>query len=183
MTKNRIILVGKGASGKDHARNILTDVLGMTYGVSYTTRPARDGEVDGQDYYFRTNQFFAEKEAKNEWFEYVEFNGWLYGTSKDQFYGDCNVFIMTPKGLSHLSEEDRQDSLVVFFDIDAETRKARMIERKGNADSIDRRIQADEEDFKNFDDYNIIVTNPNYQVEDIVEIVRTYMATKLVQRV
>ena len=25
---------------------------GFTYGTSYTTRPPRDGEIDGQDYYF-----------------------------------------------------------------------------------------------------------------------------------
>ena len=48
---NKIILVGKGASGKDHLRKIL-EGRGFTYGISYTTRPPREGEIDGQDYYF-----------------------------------------------------------------------------------------------------------------------------------
>ena len=41
-TKSRIILCGKAASGKDHLRKIL-EGRGYRYGVSYTTRPPRDG--------------------------------------------------------------------------------------------------------------------------------------------
>ena len=48
---NKIILVGKAASGKDHMRKILQG-RGFTYGVSYTTRPKRPNEIDGEDYYF-----------------------------------------------------------------------------------------------------------------------------------
>ena len=183
MTRSRIILVGKGASGKDHARTILTEMMGMQYGVSYTTRPPRENEVEGKDYYFRSHKFFEEMKAKDEWFEYVEFNGWLYGTTKDQFYGDCNVFIMTPKGLAHLSEEDRQDSCVIYFDIDATIRAQRMSERKGDADSIHRRLSADEEDFKDFDDYDVIITSPSYEAADLIDVVRVYLAHKPIARV
>ena len=43
---NKVILVGKGASGKDHLRKIL-EGRGFTYGTSYTTRPPREGEMVG----------------------------------------------------------------------------------------------------------------------------------------
>ena len=46
---NKIILVGKAAAGKDHMRKILQG-RGFDYGVSYTTRPRRPGEIDGEDY-------------------------------------------------------------------------------------------------------------------------------------
>jgi hypothetical protein len=49
--KSRIILCGKAASGKDHLRKIL-EGRGFKYGVSYTTRPPRQGEIDGKDYLF-----------------------------------------------------------------------------------------------------------------------------------
>ena len=49
--KSRIILCGKAASGKDHLRKIL-EGRGFKYGVSYTTRPPRKGEIDGKDYFF-----------------------------------------------------------------------------------------------------------------------------------
>ena len=46
----RIILVGKAASGKDHARKVL-EAYGAKYAVSYTTRPPRENEVDAKDYF------------------------------------------------------------------------------------------------------------------------------------
>jgi len=47
----RIILVGKAASGKDHLRKRF-ESRGFKYAVSYTTRPPREGEIDGKDYIF-----------------------------------------------------------------------------------------------------------------------------------
>ena len=48
---NKVILIGKAAAGKDHMRKVL-EGRGFIYGTSYTTRPPREGEIDGQDYYF-----------------------------------------------------------------------------------------------------------------------------------
>jgi len=183
MIKSRIILVGKGAAGKDYARTILTDVVGMKYGVSYTTRPPRKNEVNGEDYNFISEEDFMGMDLLDEWFEWVNFNGWMYGTTNDQFHGDCTVFIMTPEGLSHLATEDRDESLVVYFDIDASVREQRMSERKANADSIHRRLKADEQDFMNFDDFDILVTDPHYTDQDIVSITRRFLASKTVQKV
>jgi guanylate kinase len=47
----RIIIVGKGGSGKDHMRKKLEEA-GFRYCVSHTTRPPRDEEINGKDYYF-----------------------------------------------------------------------------------------------------------------------------------
>jgi guanylate kinase len=179
--KSRLILVGKAAAGKDHARRICEQWLGMPYQVSYTTRPPRDAEQDGKDYFFVTDEQFIEKIDADEWYEFVTFNGWYYGTTKEQFYTKGSVFIMTPSGLSHLSEEDREESLVIYFDIDEETRKNRMYERAGNADSVERRLLADREDFKDFNNYDIKIDNHKFYITDIAEIVRKRMGGKLVQ--
>ena len=37
-----------------------------------------------------------------------------------------------------------------------------MSERRGNADSIQRRLNADEQDFKHFTDYDIKITNADF---------------------
>jgi len=64
---NKIILIGKAAAGKDHMRKVL-EGRGFTYGTSYTTRPPREGEIDGQDYYFISEKDFKNKvnELKSE---------------------------------------------------------------------------------------------------------------------
>ena len=98
---------------------------------------------------------------KCEFYEWVAFNGWIYGTTKKQFYND-DIFIMTPSGLNQLSEDDRQTSTVIYLDIDEGVRKQRLLERKMPGDSVERRLEADREDFKNFKNYNIKITNQNF---------------------
>ena len=118
----RIILVGKAASGKDHLRKTL-ESRNFKYAISYTTRPPREGEVDGRDYFFINSVKAYEMIQSGEFFEYVMFNGWLYGTSVEQWQqkDDESVYIMTPTGLSHVNEEDRKECLVIYTDIDIET--------------------------------------------------------------
>jgi guanylate kinase len=167
--KKRIILVGKSASGKDHARKTCEQWFGMTYQVSYTTRPPRDEEEDGLDYNFLSQNDAIDMIKRGLFYEYVEFNGWLYGTTKEQFYTEDSVFIMTPSGLSHLSVEDRKESFVIYFDIPVDIRKARMQERRGNADSVNRRLEADHIDFLNFENHDFMITDPHFKIMDLYQ--------------
>ena len=79
----RIILVGCAASGKDHMRKRLEE-KGLKYAVSYTTRPPRVGEVDGKDYFFISPEAAAVMIEGGLFYEWVEFNGWIYGTTVKQ---------------------------------------------------------------------------------------------------
>jgi guanylate kinase len=156
---NRIILVGKAGSGKDFFRKKFTD-KGFKYATSYTTRPSRTGEVQGLDYNFISKEKFEKLIKMDFWYEYVPFNGWYYGTSKIQFRED-DIFIMTPTGISHLKEKDRSESLIMYLDIPYEFRKERL-KLRSDADSVDRRLVADESDFKDFANFDIRITNPDF---------------------
>ena len=156
----RIILVGPGASGKDFMRKRLEE-RGMTYAVSYTTRPPRPGEVDGKDYFFLSQDQCKAMKDEDEFYEVIDFNGWTYGTTLKQFYRD-DVFIMTPSGLSHLSPEDRAKSFVIFFDIDEGIRRQRLEERVMPGHTVDARLEADRELFAGFNNYDLKITNPNF---------------------
>jgi len=164
----RLIFVGKAASGKDHARKVV-EAAGAKYAVSYTTRPPREGEVDAKDYFFLDPAEFEHMINKDEMYEYVEFNGWYYGTTDKQM-AECNSFIMTPLGLSHLTPQDRKESFVVYFNIDELIRRERMEIRQGNADSVERRIVADEEDFSLYTNYDLVISDPYYTDETIVSL-------------
>ena len=158
---NKVILVGKGASGKDHLRKIL-EGRGFTYGTSYTTRPPREGEIDGEDYFFLTEQQFKRYRDYDFWYEAVQFNGWWYGTSHKQFKEECNLFIMTPKGIDHINPIDRKECTIIFLDISEEVRRKRLMARHMPGDTIERRIEADEKDFANFKDYDLVINNSNF---------------------
>jgi guanylate kinase len=158
---NKTILIGKSAAGKDHMRKVL-EGRGFTYGTSYTTRPARLGEIEGKDYFFMTNEEFKLCTNDNFWYEYVEFNGWFYGTSNEQFKNSCNLFIMTPAGVSEIKPDDRADCTVIYLDIPLSIRESRLYNRGDVNDKIQRRLLADELDFANFNDYDIVINNSNF---------------------
>ncbi len=53
---------------------------GLCYSVSATTRPTREGEVEGKDYFFLTEDEFKEKIKKNEFLEWAKVHNHYYGT-------------------------------------------------------------------------------------------------------
>jgi guanylate kinase len=159
----RIILVGKAASGKDYLRKFLEEKRGMKFAVSYTTRPARVGEVDGVDYNFISEETANHMIENNEFYEYVRFNGWLYGTAINQITdGIFNLFIMTPSGISKLKKEDRDSSIIIYLDIPKDIRINRLSSRNMPGDTLTRRLEADELDFKDFTDYDLKITEQTY---------------------
>jgi guanylate kinase len=154
---NKIVIVGRGGSGKDFLRKKF-ESRGFRYCVSHTSRPIREGEVEGKDYKFTDVQFFSDNLP--EFYEIDEFNGWKYGTLVKDFQ-DSNLFIMTPRGVNHIKPEDRKNCFVIFIDPDKDTIRKRLLERR-DADSADRRIEADDKDFFGFSNYDMRVTNHDF---------------------
>lgn len=156
----RIILVGKAASGKDYLRTKFID-RGFIPSVSMTTRPSRPGEINGKDYIFISEEDASRMIENDEFYEYVRFNGWLYGTTKKQFNED-DIFIMTPTGISKIKPEDRGKCFIIFIDIPTEVRRDRLNLRIMPGDTLDRRLNSDDLDFKGFKDYDFRVSNANF---------------------
>jgi guanylate kinase len=156
----RIILCGPGASGKDHLRKRL-ESLGYTYALSYTTRPKRPNEIAGTDYRFITEPEAQAMISAGDFYEWVRFNEWIYGTTVEQFRTKT-LFIMTPRGLAHLKPQDRAESLIIFIDIPENIRRERLTNREMPGDTVERRLEADRLDFSDFTDYDIRITNSDF---------------------
>lgn len=154
MMKSKIIIVGPGGSGKDFLRKKFT-AKGFTYGISFTSRPPREDEKEGADYFFRDEEFF--KSNEDIFLEVQIFNNWYYGISKGEFEAK-DLFILSPGGLKSLSKEDRSRSMVIYLNPPEDLRIERLGMRN-DADSLDRRILADRKDFFQFSDYDIEITN------------------------
>ena len=99
-----VILSGASSVGKGSIREkLLADQdMKLFYSISETTRPQKEGEVDGKDYYFVSYKDFAESVKNKELLEYTEFNGFYYGTPKTQ------VEFLTNKGKNVLIEVEAQ---------------------------------------------------------------------------
>lgn len=153
----KIIIVGPGGSGKDYLRRIMVD-RGFTYGVSHTSRPPREGEEEGKDYYFRDIKFFEDNQ--DMFLELQTFNGWKYGISKKEFE-EKDIFILSPAGLRSIPKEIREKSFVIYVNPGSEIRLERLHARN-DADDVERRYIADIRDFFNFSDYDIMITNEDF---------------------
>lgn len=156
----KIVIVGKSASGKDHLKNRLKN-RGFKASVSHTTRPPREGEVNGVDYHFIDVDTFKKMADVGEFVEYAEFNGWFYGQTIEDF-DQAEVMIKSKDGLSILPSNYRKQCIVIYLDIDHKIRAERLNERNDTNDRVDRRLLADDEQFKDFLDFEIRTTNPNF---------------------
>ena len=156
----KLILVGKGASGKDHLKNRLR-AKGFKTGVSHTTRPPRVNEVDGVDYHFIDEDIFTAMVKDGRFIEHMDFNGGWYGQTEEDFNG-ADVMIMSKEGLEMLPSKFREQAIVIYLDVDFLTRLERLNDRNDKNDEVHRRLRADDTQFKGFNDFDIRVTNPNF---------------------
>jgi len=90
------IITGPSGVGKNTIINELSNHIDFHFSTSYTTRPRRDNEIEGQDYYFITHQRFNDLIDKNHMLEYEEYGGYFYGTPKSEIDRD-GIVIFTGK--------------------------------------------------------------------------------------
>ena len=79
-----IIISGPSGVGKSTICDSLVKKFRAWVSVSMTTRSPRDGEVEGEDYYFISKDEFEERIRDNRFIEYAKYNDNYYGTPKDK---------------------------------------------------------------------------------------------------
>ena len=81
------VLSAPSGAGKTTLISSLRQKPDFVYSVSCTTRPPRRGEVDGEDYFFLTEEQFQERAAHGDFLEHARVHGHLYGTPKSTVVG------------------------------------------------------------------------------------------------
>ena len=80
-SKKLIILTGPSGVGKGTiVKKILDMDTNIWLSVSATTRKPREGEIDGNEYYFLSERLFKNMINKNQLIEWAKFAGNYYGT-------------------------------------------------------------------------------------------------------
>jgi len=78
--KNTLIIIAGGSgTGKTTVETLLSQDPNIIKLVSTTTRPSREGEVDGKDYYFINKEEFETELKKGRFLEHVVYDGNYYG--------------------------------------------------------------------------------------------------------
>ena len=111
------IITGPSGVGKNTIINELSNHIDFHFSTSYTTRPKRDNETEGQDYYFITDQQFNDLINKNHMLEYEEYGGYFYGTPKSEINRDGIVILdLEVNGATKLLKSNN-DFIGIFIDI------------------------------------------------------------------
>ena len=146
------VLMGPSCSGKDTIVHVLINDYEFERPLSYTTRTPRPGEVDGKDYYFRTEEEFLNKVKAGffaEWKSYeVEGKVLYYGTAKSAFTNASKktLMILTPAGVIDLRKAG-YSLTVVYISAPNHVRLARAHQRGDSPESIELRLERDYNDF------------------------------------
>ncbi len=156
------LLMGKSSSGKDtiYKELIKNKQLGLEKVVPYTTRPMRDGEKDGVQYFFKKeNEYLALKDAGKiieERTYHTKYGEWRYFTVDDgqiDLLSGNYLVIGTLESYCYFREYFGKENVIpIFIDVDAKVRLQRAMQREETQefpryDEMCRRFLADEEDF------------------------------------
>src|SRR5580658_1510124 len=82
MTTIFIVSAPSGSGKSTLVTRLLNAVPGLMFSVSYTTRPLRGHEKDGESYHFVTREEFEAMVARDEFLEWAQVFGNYYGTHR-----------------------------------------------------------------------------------------------------
>ena len=161
-----IILSAPSGGGKTTiAHQLLAVRKDVGYSVSCTTRPPREGEVDGRDYHFRSLKDFKRGQAAGEFAESAEVHGHLYGTLRAEVErvlssGKHVIMDIDVQGARQFAAAFPGSVLIFILPPSAEVLIARL-EARGTEDpkSLIRRFRSAKDELKAIDLYQYVVVN------------------------
>lgn len=174
-----VVISGPSGVGKNTIADILVNKGYGIYSVSMTTRKMRDGEAEGKDYFFVTNDEFEDNIYKDNFLEYAKYNDNYYGTLKsfvfDNIENGTNVIaVVDIQGGVNIEKIFPEAALIFIMPPSFEELERRL--RNRNTDSeedILKRldIAKREIDFSSNYDYTVINNTVDETVDKIIDII------------
>jgi guanylate kinase len=160
-----IVSAPSGAGKTTLVERLVEQTPHLRLSRSYTSRPARQGEVDGVDYNFVTPGQFEAKRAAGEFLEWAEVFGNLYGTSaadteRIRAAGEDVVLVIDVQGARKIRSQGVAACRVFVMPPSAGVLERRLRGRsKDSEQAIARRLAVAKAEVAAFDDYDYVVLN------------------------
>ncbi len=183
MKNKGILIVVSGFSGAGKG-TLMTRLIEKydTYAlsVSMTTREARDGEIDGINYFFLEKEEFEEKIKENALVEYANYCGNYYGTPREYVeqqlqLGKDVILEIEIQGALKIKQNFPNALLLFVMPPDVAELKKRLVGRGTETlDVIEKRLMRAKEESAGIEEYDYIVINDDLEqcVDEVNEIVR-----------
>ncbi len=179
-TTNPVVLSAPSGAGKTTiAKALVEGREDVVFSVSVTTRPSRDNEVDGVDYHFLSEPDFRAIIEADEFVEWAEVHGHLYGTprralqdARDQ--GRFLILDIDVQGAMQVRLSVPDAVLVFVLPPTADALMQRLRERGTEGeDTLARRIENARGELEKASEFDYVVVNENLDqaIDDIRRIV------------
>jgi guanylate kinase len=173
-----IVISGPSGVGKDSViQQMKSRQLPFHFVVTATTRPARDEEVHGVDYFFLSSDEFAEKIEKDELIEYAIVYNDYKGIPKDQVRkaldsGKDVVMRIDVQGAATIREKYPQ-ALLIFLTTNSEEEMVnRLRARKSETpEGLKLRIAMARQELKRVDEFDYVVINRDDRLDEAVDVI------------
>lgn len=184
-----LILGGPSGTGKSTVvKKMLELDENISWSVSVTTRKPREGEKDGVDYYFVTDEQYDKYREEDAFYEYVDSEyGSRYGTLRsevDEFInvGRDVIFDMDQDGLRQMKAKAPYDVVSVFLlPPSIKELRHRLENRKTDSQEvIDKRMSLAVERLKYWADYDYVVVS--LDTDQTVDTVRQILSAERMKR-
>jgi len=160
-----IVSAPSGAGKTTLVERLVEQTPNLKMSRSYTSRPPREGEVDGVDYNFVSRERFEAMVSVGEFLEWADVFGNLYGTSAADTErvlesGADLVLVIDVQGARKVRRRGIETIAVFVMPPSAEVLERRLRGRsKDSEDAIARRLQVARQEVAGFAEYDFVVVN------------------------
>ena len=159
------MISGFSGAGKGTVSRGLAERYGYKLSVSATTRKPRKGEIDGRDYFFKTEKDFLDLVSRDGFVEYARYVDNYYGTPRQYVEdalaaGEIVLLEIEVQGAMKIREQ-YPDAILLFITAPSvEVLKDRLVSRgTESVDLVEKRMQRAAEEAEDIDCYDYIVCN------------------------
>jgi guanylate kinase len=160
-----IVSAPSGAGKTTLVERLVEQVPHLRMSRSYTSRAAREGEVDGVDYNFVTRERFEAMVAVGEFLEWADVFGNLYGTSaadteRTLDSGSDLVLVIDVQGARKVRRRGIETTAVFVMPPSFDVLEKRLRGRcKDSDEAVARRLQIARHEVASFAEYDFVVIN------------------------
>ena len=166
---NLFIIAAPSGCGKTSlVKALLENSKNLAVSVSHTTRKPRKGEIDGENYHFVSNETFEQMISNNDFLEYAEVFGNMYGTAKTNIYEklDSNISIILEIDWQG-ARQVRQNMPEVISIFILPPSKNVLLERlttRGQDDkaTISERMENSEKEMSHYNEFGYLIINDQF---------------------
>jgi guanylate kinase len=166
-----LVLSGPSGAGKSSLLNEIIDDIGECYfSISTTTRPIREGEIDGIHYHFVDEEEFTKDIEEELFLEYAFVHGNYYGTSikpvKEALKkGKLVIFDIDVQGNATIINRLGDITTSVFISPPTLSELKKRLEARStdSQDVIERRIDMAKREIQRISEYDFLIVNDNFK--------------------